>query len=516
MASTANQVAIEDIKIGDNVRTDYGDIDGLAASIKANGIMTPVVISTTKELIDGHRRLKAAAIAGLKEVPTVIQGSSTKDKRVDQIIYGIFSKPLSPIEEAQAYGDYLKETGGKKDAAIEALGKKIVKTPAYIKRRLQLNNTSAEVQEALNKKQIEVGHAELLAQMDEKQQKVALAEIIENDFTVQNFADNIRWLKNKIDFGDLQFRPRNVEKKQTLLSDVCKELYPVNNANGTFTESAAFKKDLAAYVEAQREELRAKGITVYANKEILLKDWPKAQEIQSYDSNYAKVLKTLATAKSAAVVVDLNSWGSLSKDVYILEPVIVTPKEEKTVEKKPTKKEIEAAEEALELSREQKLNKRVNEYKVEVHRNELALNLKAGSHEALAFDVHVLANKDWQSKTPKSMKTLLAKTDKELKEYQATELKRQHIETLGQEDLEALSFATGTTYEKAFKMTEDFASMFTKPQLIELAGEAKILPAGGDWETSNLKTGEIVSLITKEWPSGQVPKILQRKSKKVE
>jgi len=88
----------------ENLRTDLGDLDELVASINALGIIQPILITPEGLLLDGHRRLAAAAIAGLVEVP-VTERVVADDAEVVEImlVSALQRSGLNPIEEGTGY-----------------------------------------------------------------------------------------------------------------------------------------------------------------------------------------------------------------------------------------------------------------------------------------------------------------------------------------------------------------------------------------------------------------------------
>lgn len=65
-------VALDSIVIGERVRKDLGDIAALAESIKRHGLLHPIVINGARALIAGHRRIEAARLIGMKEIPVTV------------------------------------------------------------------------------------------------------------------------------------------------------------------------------------------------------------------------------------------------------------------------------------------------------------------------------------------------------------------------------------------------------------------------------------------------------------
>lgn len=146
------------VEPGLNLRDDLGDLNELAASVQANGILVPLRVKATltedgKAIItDGHRRFKAIQVANrngaaIKRVPCMVEnkGTSPEDRIINQFICNS-GKPLDPLEEAKgiallvAKGWTMKEVGGK-------LGK----SDQWVSNRLALNSAPKQVKDAVAK-----------------------------------------------------------------------------------------------------------------------------------------------------------------------------------------------------------------------------------------------------------------------------------------------------------------------------------------------------------------------------
>lgn len=91
-----------------NVRRDLGDLTELAASIRARGIQQPLVVVPQKGgrphlLLDGHRRLAAAALAGLEAVPCIASTDTTEEQQTSHMIAAALHRGLNPVEQAEAF-----------------------------------------------------------------------------------------------------------------------------------------------------------------------------------------------------------------------------------------------------------------------------------------------------------------------------------------------------------------------------------------------------------------------------
>ncbi len=96
---------------------DEEDLKGLAETYERRGIIDPLSVRATNngyfELISGERRLRAAKIAELKEIPCMVKELSDKDARYEQFIENIQRKALDPIGRARALDSLMKQEGWK-------------------------------------------------------------------------------------------------------------------------------------------------------------------------------------------------------------------------------------------------------------------------------------------------------------------------------------------------------------------------------------------------------------------
>lgn len=99
-----------------NVRQDLGDLAELAASIRAQGILQPLVVCVHPwrpgcfQLLAGHRRLAAAKLAGLDYVPVVVR-QAAEEPRVPMLVENLQRAQLTAVEKAEAFGALLAQPG---------------------------------------------------------------------------------------------------------------------------------------------------------------------------------------------------------------------------------------------------------------------------------------------------------------------------------------------------------------------------------------------------------------------
>ncbi len=173
----------------------YFDENGLSAlteSIKAEGVIQPLVVKPNAEktgfdLIAGERRFRASKAAQLTEIPVIVRLVTDQQALSMAIRENVDREDMSPAEEAKAAHRMVGLCDGDRDEAALALGWSRKK----IDSRLSLLHCSEAVLEALEKREIKVGHAELLAGLTKSMQDESLPGIIKNDVSVGDLRKSI-------------------------------------------------------------------------------------------------------------------------------------------------------------------------------------------------------------------------------------------------------------------------------------------------------------------------------------
>jgi ParB family chromosome partitioning protein len=180
-------------------RSDFDNeqLEDLASSIKANGIIQPIVVRQVSngkhEIIAGERRWRAAQLAGLHEIPVVIRTVSDVQAMSVALIENIQRQDLNPLEEALGISRLLKEFDMTHDAIAEALGK----SRSTISNLLRLLDLISSVKQMLEKGDIEMGHARALLALAEEDQLQVAKEIVKNGLSVRETEALVRKLQNK-------------------------------------------------------------------------------------------------------------------------------------------------------------------------------------------------------------------------------------------------------------------------------------------------------------------------------
>ena len=166
-----------------NIR-DEG-IAELAASIKAQGVMQPIVLRHRAiggyEIIAGERRWRATQLAGLDRIPAVIKEVSDERAVAMALIENIQREDLNPLEEALALQRLSEEFHLTQQQAADAVGKSRV----AVTNLLRLLNLAAPVREMLAEGELEMGHARALLSLSPLEQEQAARQVIAKGLSVR-------------------------------------------------------------------------------------------------------------------------------------------------------------------------------------------------------------------------------------------------------------------------------------------------------------------------------------------
>lgn len=157
----------------------------LADSIRAQGIIQPLIVRKINlehyEIIAGERRARAAHIAGLVEVPTIIRNVTDDTAFAFALIENIQRKDLNPIEEAAALQRLIGEFAMTHDQVATAIGR----SRSMVTNMLRLLHLAPPVKELLKLQQLEVGHAKVLLVLPEDKQIMAAEWVVAKNMTVR-------------------------------------------------------------------------------------------------------------------------------------------------------------------------------------------------------------------------------------------------------------------------------------------------------------------------------------------
>ncbi len=179
-------------------RFDYDELEGLAQSIRANGILQPLLVRQLEngryELIAGERRLRAARLIGLTKVPCIVNDISESDSAVFAVIENLQRQNLDYFEEAEALALLISDYR----MSQEELCKKLGKAQSTLSNKLRLLKLNEEMRYKISRAGLSERHARaLLSLTDEVQRARALSIIIDRHLTVSESESLIEQMLRK-------------------------------------------------------------------------------------------------------------------------------------------------------------------------------------------------------------------------------------------------------------------------------------------------------------------------------
>jgi ParB family chromosome partitioning protein len=189
-ANATNEILISQIEANPfQPRTEFEDtaLNELAESIKVHGIIQPITVRKmgydTYQIISGERRTRASIIAGLSKIPAYVRVANDQEMLEMALIENIQREELNPIEISLSYKRLIEECSLKQDELGERVGKNRTTVNNYL-RLLKLPDT---VQLALKEKQISMGHARAIINVDDPQkQEWMLEQMLANELSVRD------------------------------------------------------------------------------------------------------------------------------------------------------------------------------------------------------------------------------------------------------------------------------------------------------------------------------------------
>jgi ParB family transcriptional regulator, chromosome partitioning protein len=187
-AAEPNEIPIDSIEPSDvqpRTRFDEGKLADLSKSIRANGVVQPLLVRRKGqgyELIAGERRWRAAQLAGLSFVPVIVR-DVPDDKILElALIENIQREDLNPIEEAQAYKNLIESVGMTQETLAERVGR----DRSYITNYLRLLRLPEDLRTLIEEGKLSTGHARtLLGVGDVVTQRRLAKKIVEGGLSVR-------------------------------------------------------------------------------------------------------------------------------------------------------------------------------------------------------------------------------------------------------------------------------------------------------------------------------------------
>jgi len=216
-SSTINEIPIDQIEANPNQprrEFDPTALQELANSISQLGIVQPITLRQVAEnhyqIVAGERRWRASQLAGLTAIPAYIKTINDENVMEMALVENIQREDLNAIEIALAYQQLMENGAMTQDKVSERVGKSRSAVTNY----LRLLKLPAQVQMALQKKEIDMGHARALLALDSPSMQIKLfKEVQKNGYSVRKVEEMVQQLKNG---EDVESGKKKISAKTTL------------------------------------------------------------------------------------------------------------------------------------------------------------------------------------------------------------------------------------------------------------------------------------------------------------
>ena len=466
------KINIEDIKVSSNVRKDYGDLVELTDSIMENGVLQPLELGKDNVLIDGYRRLKAAKLAKLEEVP-VFHSESNFGTQLKQIIYGMHNKNLNPIEEGNAFKKAMKDF----QYDIIRLCVVVSKSKLYVERRLALINLPETIKVALITGKIQMGHGLVLARIPKGESEKYMREIVRDKLTVEQSKENLTYGRTKR-ISEACFDTKECKNCKYNGSKQAELFETGRILTGECLNPACYGKKRLEFVKNFKKENKD---ILQATEELPIGYYDLSRSYGLSEKNITKAYIDKCKKNREGYLVYIDDRGEVTEYIKIPES-----KKTKTVSK----------EKQLDTKRKEVLGNRIEDYKRDFLIDKSKELIKPGT-----VQVKVLAIRE-MGMFNMNVETLLKTEGKELDKV-IKEVAGHNLYSMDQKDLIKFSKSVGVDMKKHFKITEEFLQLHTKDQLIALGKEFKIKVMD---EVDGYKKKELIKTILELVEDTDVPR----------
>ena len=184
LEETSSGVMLNIIDVQPNAnqpRRNFDDekLDALADSIKANGIIQPIIVVKHDDMymiVAGERRWRAARKAGLKEIPAIVQDYSDKQIMEVALIENLQREDLNPVDEAMGYKTLMNMFSLTQEQISERIGK----SRSAVANSLRLLNLSEDVLNLIKEGKLTEGHAKVIMSLKDPSEQLAAANAVIN------------------------------------------------------------------------------------------------------------------------------------------------------------------------------------------------------------------------------------------------------------------------------------------------------------------------------------------------
>ena len=226
-------------------------LDELAASIKEHGILQPILVRKKEdhyEIVAGERRYRAAAMAGLENIPCMVEDISDEVASVYALIENIQRKDLNIIEEADAFNRLIELYGLSHEEASQYVGK----SRSYITNTMRLLKLTDKVKKLICENIIQMGQGRALLMLPEDQQIEAADMIVSMDLNTRQTEILVKkMLSSMLDFRKEFLKPVFLEDYSSRLTNHLDSKFKISQSGdkykvyGVFESEYDFKKFLS-------------------------------------------------------------------------------------------------------------------------------------------------------------------------------------------------------------------------------------------------------------------------------
>lgn len=207
---------------------DEDELNELAESLKEHGLLQPIVVTPRGgkyQVVAGERRLRAAKIAGFKEIQAIVRTLSAQHQLEISIVENVQRADLNPIETATAYAKLRAQF----NMNYDDIGKRVGKAGTTVANVTRLLKLPENAKRALMENKITEGHARQILALDEypKGQEALLEEILKNKRNVRWAEEFVRAYKRQEAEGDrnnAKKAKRSVQSETPLTKKLAKRL----------------------------------------------------------------------------------------------------------------------------------------------------------------------------------------------------------------------------------------------------------------------------------------------------
>ncbi|MEQ1526879.1 MAG: ParB/RepB/Spo0J family partition protein [Gallionella sp.] len=235
---------------------DAASLNELAASIKVQGVMQPILVrqldDSSYEIIAGERRWRAAQLAGLTHVPVLVRSVSNNAALAMALIENIQREDLNPLEEAVGLQRLIDEFKMTHQAAADAVGR----SRSAASNLLRLLKLPQAVQTLLMEGNLDMGHARALLALEGAQQITTANQVVIEQLSVRETEE----LVNQLLAGEPQAESKPTAKTKKPDRDVIRLQESLSNQLGAKVEIKTAKNGAGKLIVAYQDNDHLSGL----------------------------------------------------------------------------------------------------------------------------------------------------------------------------------------------------------------------------------------------------------------